>query len=563
MDNNPNDIRLEKRLSGAGGFNPASDLDRVPLARRCVVRIWHDNDAGSGLLLPGNWLLTNNHVLPTAEKAKDAIAQFNYERQPSGHFSDLRQHKFDPDAGFYTDEGDDWTVVKLKGDPNAEFGFVALEQVTPELGGIVHIIQHPDAGPKQVADGPILEIADSLRRIRYRANTMAGSSGSPVFNNRWQVVGLHNGSAMIRDPATCASVECNQAIHIEALLEGLQRVGVWPHQAAAGDVRFPDGSWNIERKPDREALRHLQRLRVTVALKGGAQMGKNAIANRVQRQLAAEGWRQIAVDLRHEFAEGDYQTGHEFMRRLAKHVLDRANAEHSLLAAFDSDGAPTALKTFLENLKENRPDYRLLLTLYRVDALYGCPCSSVVLSGLRVVHNWQRELLENGWLRMMLIYDITPRQTGPLGSIFDVAKVIEVTDFSEGELQKLAQLYGLFGIDLPRLLAFLGGHPALSQSTLRTMKEDEVSLDEIISDARKTGGIFRQHLDHVTKDFRDLPDARELARSFRSLIGGTPLDSEDTFDALFALGVIKGTYSGDAVVRCELYQDWLPPRIPR
>jgi hypothetical protein len=214
-------------------------------------------------------------------------------------------------------------MVKLKGDPNAEFGFVVLERVEPQLGGTVHIVQHPDAGPKQVNDGPILEFAGSGRRIRYRADTLPGSSGSPVFNNRWQVVGLHHGSATSRDPATGKSVECNQAIDIRALLEGLQRVGVWPHQAAAGDIQFPDGSWNIEREADRRALKHFRKLRVTVALKGGAQMSKSAIAIRVQRQLAAEGWRQIAVDLRHEFAEGDYQTGHAFLRRLAEHVLDR------------------------------------------------------------------------------------------------------------------------------------------------------------------------------------------------------------------------------------------------
>jgi hypothetical protein len=233
-----------------------------------------------------------------------------------------------------------------------------------------------------------------------------------------------------------------------------------------------------------------------------------------------------------------------------------------LLGAFDRDGTPTALKRFLETLKENRPDYRLLLTLDHLDALYGRPCSSVVLSGLRVVRDWQRALLEKAWLQMLLIYRITPRQTGPFGSILDVAEVIEVTDFSEGELQKLAQLYGLAGVDIPRLLAFLGGHPALSQLLLVTMKEDDVSLDEVISKA-KTGGIFRQHLDRVTTDFRNHPDARQLAKSFGALIGGTPLDSEDTFDALFALGVIKGTYSGDAAVRCELYRDWLPARIPR
>lgn len=566
MANGLNDYHFEQRLTGAAGFNPASDLDRPPLAKRCVVRIWHDRNPGTGLLLPGNWLLTNNHVLPDRETAAAAIAQFNYERQPDGYFAAMKEYKLDPktEGNFKTDVNDDWTVVKLKRDANAEFGFVVLEDVLPEKGGIVHIIQHPDAGPKTVAEGPLIEITDTApRRIRYRATTLPGSSGSPVFNSRWQVVGLHHSSATTRDAATGELIESNQGIHIAALLEGLKRVGVLPHHAASGDIRMPDGSWNMERAADRDALKHLKRFRVTVALKGGAQMGKSFIANRVQRQLAADGWRQIAIDLRHEFADDDYRTGHGFLHRLAEKVLDQAKAKRSLLEVFDRDETPSAFKTFLEYLKEGRPDLQLLLTLDRVDALYGKPCASVVLSGLRGVHDQQRSLMSEPWLQLLLVFCITPRQLGPSGSIFDVAQVIEVTDLTEGELQKLAQLSGLANIEVPKLYAFVGGHPTLSQWTLRAILEDGISLDEIITTARVNGGIFRHHLDRVTQEFRTHPMAPALAKSFRRLIDGTRLDSEDIFDALFALGVVKGTYSGDAMVRCELYKHWLQPRIPR
>lgn len=554
----------EKRLSSAGSFNAASSIDRAPLAKKCVARVWHDEGPGSGVLLPDNWFLTNNHVLPTKEKATAAVAQFDYERQADGKFSPMKQYHFDPDAGFHTSratDGDDWTVVKLKGDANVEFGAITLEVVAPQLNEVVSIIQHPDANPKQVAQGSIIEVVDSPRRIRYRVDTHPGSSGSPVFNGLWQIVALHHSSSSSRDKETGESVECNQGVHIDALLDGLKGVGVWPHQLNTGDFRLPDGTWRIERKADLDALKYLQSLRISVALKGGKLMGKSLISDRIGREMEAEGWQAVEVDLRNEFAEEDYQTGHGFLRRLAEKIVDQTNSDPMSLVTFERDGTPTAFKTFLEELRIGRPGYRLLIRLDRVDALGGRPCCSSVLSGLRVVHNSLRALGNNAWLQMLFLYTITPRQTDTLGSVFDVAKIIEVTDFSRGELQKLATLYRLPEVDVSKLHSFLGGHPTLSQDTFVAMRDDNSSLEEIISDA-ENGGIFKQHLDQLTREFRTLSDARQqLANSFRALVHGDRLDSEETFDMLLALGVVKGTYSGDAAVRCELYKTWLPPRI--
>ncbi|MEO8496474.1 MAG: AAA-like domain-containing protein [Planctomycetota bacterium] len=568
-DGQGNDDGLEKRVSGAGDFTAARYVDLGPRASRCVARVWHDDGPASGVLLPGNWFLTNHHVLPTKETAKAAVIQFNYERLSDGKFAPTKDFHFDPDAGFHTSpvsDGDDWTVVKLKGDANAELGFVALAEATPILNEIVSIIQHPDAGPKQVAQGAIIEVLDApRRRIRYRVNTLPGSSGSPVFNAHWQVVGLHHSSATTRDKQTGELVECNEGIHIAAVLDGLKSVGVWPHQVAAGDIKLPDGTWDIERKANRDVLKHLRKLRLTVALKGGKQMGKSLIAQRVKEAMRAEGWHVVDVNLGHEFATADYETGHGFLRRLAEKITHQTKADQASLSAFDGDGTPTAFKSFLESLKLSRPVWRLFLVLDRVDAIAGFPCCSPVLSGLRVIHDSQRELDHEAWLQTLLMHTITPRQTGPMASAFDVAMVVEISDFSEGELQRLATLYGLAGVDVPKLHSFLGAHPTLTQLTFSTMLEDDVSLDEIIADFKRTGGIYRPHLDRLVVDFRALPDAKSLANSFRGLAqpNPIPLDSEETFDALLALGVVTGTYSGDAAIRSELYKIWLPPRIPR
>ena len=184
-------------VTSPNNYIPANTLDRAPLARKCVARIWLENrDAGTGILLEGDWLLTCHHVLPTLEKAKGALAQFGYEQLSDGFFSPMLQYKFDPDAGYHfsTADKDDWAVVKLKGGPNKAIGFFPLdEEAAPAKGAHVTIIQHPNADPKQVADGPIIEVVDSpARRVRYVVAVEGGSSGSPVFDTRWRV-GLASG----------------------------------------------------------------------------------------------------------------------------------------------------------------------------------------------------------------------------------------------------------------------------------------------------------------------------------------------------------------------------------
>jgi endonuclease G len=66
----------------------------------------------------------------------------------------------------------------------------------------VNIIQHPQGRPKQVAlrDNQVIDLLEDF--LHYRADTEPGSSGAPVFNDFWELVGLHHSGVPRRDPAT-------------------------------------------------------------------------------------------------------------------------------------------------------------------------------------------------------------------------------------------------------------------------------------------------------------------------------------------------------------------------
>ena len=72
-----------------------------------------------------------------------------------------------------------------------------LKQVferTTELSDPVFIIQHPMGQPKQIVlfNNQVDKIYKN--HLKYSADADFGSSGSPVFNNQWQLIALHQGA---------------------------------------------------------------------------------------------------------------------------------------------------------------------------------------------------------------------------------------------------------------------------------------------------------------------------------------------------------------------------------
>jgi endonuclease G len=66
--------------------------------------------------------------------------------------------------------------------------------VALNLGDVIHIIQHPSGGEKHMSMQRVVAVSDS--ELHYLADTLPGSSGSPVFKN-WKLVALHSQGSSI------------------------------------------------------------------------------------------------------------------------------------------------------------------------------------------------------------------------------------------------------------------------------------------------------------------------------------------------------------------------------
>jgi endonuclease G len=158
---------------------------------------------GTGSLVSPSLLLTNHHVLPSADVAEGSSVEFSFEDGTDGQPLTPVSVNLDPGRFFLADEDLDFALVAVGATPDdlADFGFnrVREDEGDATVGRFVTIVQHPRGEKKQIAlrENRIVDVLDSF--VHYEADTEPGSSGSPVFDDGWEVVALHHASVHAPD----------------------------------------------------------------------------------------------------------------------------------------------------------------------------------------------------------------------------------------------------------------------------------------------------------------------------------------------------------------------------
>ncbi len=218
---------LEKIIGKRSSFLPIHFLEIGAMKARSVVRIeMADGASGSGFFTSDNLLITNHHVIRTEAEAAAAVVQCNYQQTALQRDAPVEEYRLAPGEGFATSEADDWTAVRVQGNPTEKWGALELKRVKPQKDDWLNIIQHPSGGPKQIAlyDNFIAFVDES--RVQYLTDTLPGSSGSPCFDSDWNVVALHHSGGWLREPGTKERYYRNQGIHINRVIDGLVQAGL-------------------------------------------------------------------------------------------------------------------------------------------------------------------------------------------------------------------------------------------------------------------------------------------------------------------------------------------------
>jgi endonuclease G len=162
---------------------------------------------GTGWLIGTKQIITNHHVISARTdgeapanpndfelQARGTVVQFDYDDENgagSEQFSIVALHA--------TNARLDYALLELSREPCGRKPLPIWAKPIDFTGGMrlpVNIIQHPAGQAKQIALRNNLAAALEGGDLTYFTDTAEGSSGSPVCNDRWQVLALHRASTV-------------------------------------------------------------------------------------------------------------------------------------------------------------------------------------------------------------------------------------------------------------------------------------------------------------------------------------------------------------------------------
>jgi Trypsin-like peptidase domain/Effector-associated domain 1 len=251
---------LERTVRERGGFADfVAWTATLTQLRDQVCRIEDPRDSrnalGTGFLVGPDLVITNYHVIdtyidvadPTLGKIRDTRelkCRFDLAIETTGANPGITKPLAAPpewlvDYAAYSavDPGDrgglpaqtelDYALIRLAdqvgdapGPRGAKRGWITVTSQPPALNeqDIVFIVQHPKGDPLKLSVGVALARNANNTRVRYDANTEGGSSGSPCFDVKLNLVALHHAG----DPEWKRPAEFNQGIPMAPIIDQLR-----------------------------------------------------------------------------------------------------------------------------------------------------------------------------------------------------------------------------------------------------------------------------------------------------------------------------------------------------
>jgi transcriptional regulator with XRE-family HTH domain len=331
--------------------------------------------------------------------------------------------------------------------------------------------------------------------------------------------------------------------------------------------RYPNGlvplgsPFYLERTTiEEQVYQEIEKPGALVRIKAPREMGKTSLLLRILDYAKHRGYRTVSLNLE-QVDRATLSDLNQFLRWLCANVGRQLQLKPRLDEFWDEDlGSKISCTSYFQDYLLETIDTSLILALDEVNQIFEHP--QVAKDFLPLLRSWYEEAKTLPiWQKLRLIVVHSTEIYVPLQlnqSPFNVGLPIQLTHFSLGEVQQLAQCYGLDwsdGKEARQLMEMVGGHPALVHTSIYHLSRGEITLAELLETTPTsafTGGIYANHLQRHSATLNEQP---ELAQALDFVMSSPESVSLEPIVAykLSSMGLIK-QLGNKALPGCELYR---------
>jgi endonuclease G len=233
QENVRDDLFKEGYVSERNNILDVHYLERGIRCAKAVCRVNVKDDSsvietGTGFLIKGGYLVTNYHVLCIQETDYTEFSniEFNVQYDIDGNAAETTRFALEPQTFKHFSEDNDLAIVKVSEVDSkqktqlSDFGYLNISRNNDDASvKYLSIIQHPEGDYKKIALRenhvvPFSQVQPYLKAdsrvehlLWYATNTTNGASGSPVFNDKWQLVAVHHSGIPIKKGDTYECID--------------------------------------------------------------------------------------------------------------------------------------------------------------------------------------------------------------------------------------------------------------------------------------------------------------------------------------------------------------------
>jgi serine/threonine-protein kinase len=333
------------------------------------------------------------------------------------------------------------------------------------------------------------------------------------------------------------------------------------YREPGGSVPLSSGLY-IERPPiETDCYREIVQPGALIRIKAPRQMGKTSLMARVLNYAKEQGYQAIPISFQRAdnklFTDLD-----QFLHWFCVQIGRRLKRLNQLEDYWRGDNSKDKCITYLEECILEEVDSPIVLGLDEVDLVF--PHREIADDFFGLVRSWYEsarygDASSDLWSKMRLVVVHSTEAYVPQNinqSPFNVGMTVELTEFNPNQVQDLAQRYGLTwgGQQVEQLVNLVGGHPYLVRKALYHLRRQDVTLEQLLSEAPTEAGIYIDHLRRHLLNLQCYPDLAEALRQVVIKSKPTELNSISAFK-LESMGLVS-LQGNQATIRCDLYRSY-------